>query len=565
MDCCTRTTGACADAETDLRAALALHESTGAALSAADAWWNLGFVAARRGDAPTALQHFDAAAEIYLKHERPCRSCCSTGWSCCSGWAPWVRHGAPRERAVDGLKAAALGLHLPEAMLLLAQATCRDGTAGGGRSGSRGGSAAVHRTGSARLGGARAVRRGACRRAGRTALGQAAAGVAGGGGVPEQQPVAGPRARHPAHRGTAGTESRRRAARGRAAPLGQPGARRPDRPPSGARVVRRGAAPAADGRPEAAEGAARGHDAPRPASRGRRGDRAAHARGRPRPRPRLARTPPRGPGRFAGPGARLGRAVAGGCTTTRPVQPPRGHELAEKLAELRRATADAEQARLAGEPSRHQDARVDGLEAQVRAHTRRASGRPWAGAGLPTPGLEQLRSSSVGRGSSSWCGWTTGCSRSHSATDDAGSGSWATRRPWPVPPRRWLRGPAARVRQRPGSARTRRRVGRQCSGRHSTRRCSPRCATRSATARSWASRRQRCSRSPGRCWPSLAGRAVNVAPSAALWLSSTSSRGTRQRGRGAGREATYREVLDIAGGSGGREPSPVRTRPPLRR
>ena len=77
--------------------------------------------------------------------------------------------------------------------------------------------------------------------------------------------------------------------------------------------------------------------------------------------------------------------MAGGCFAPATGRPPRERELAETLAELRRATADAEQARLAGESARHQDALVDHLEAQVRAHARRASGRPWTGTGSADP------------------------------------------------------------------------------------------------------------------------------------------------------------------------------------
>ena len=94
------------------------------------------------------------------------------------------------ERAVDGLEAAALGLHLPEAMLLLAQATVADG-----RPVEAGPVAAE----AARLftvrvgppGRCSPVTSGCSPTSGPDGTRRAAARVAGGGGVPEQQPVAG--------------------------------------------------------------------------------------------------------------------------------------------------------------------------------------------------------------------------------------------------------------------------------------------------------------------------------------------------------------------------------------
>ena len=57
--------GALAAAEADLRRAAELHTGLGNHLLAADCTWNLGFVAARRGDAPAALAMFDATEATY--------------------------------------------------------------------------------------------------------------------------------------------------------------------------------------------------------------------------------------------------------------------------------------------------------------------------------------------------------------------------------------------------------------------------------------------------------------------------------------------------------------------
>ena len=119
--------GSLRDAEADLRVALALHESAGASLSAADSWWNLGFVAARKGDAPTALQHFDAAAEIYRRHGLPVQELMLDRVELLLGVGAVGEARRTAQRAVAGLEAADLGLHLPEALLLLAQATIADG------------------------------------------------------------------------------------------------------------------------------------------------------------------------------------------------------------------------------------------------------------------------------------------------------------------------------------------------------------------------------------------------------------------------------------------------------
>ena len=153
--------GSLRDAEADLRVALALHESAGASLSAADSWWNLGFVAARRGDAPTALQHFDAAAEIYRRHGLPVQELMldrvelllgvgavgeARRTARRAGREPGGR--CPRPAPAGGAPPAGTGDH-------------RGRPAGRGQPGRRRGRAALHGAGPIGLGGPGQVRRGA--------------------------------------------------------------------------------------------------------------------------------------------------------------------------------------------------------------------------------------------------------------------------------------------------------------------------------------------------------------------------------------------------------------------
>ncbi len=55
-------------AERDLERALELHRDAGREIDAADCEWNLGFVAARRGDAPSALERYAVAAAAHEQY-----------------------------------------------------------------------------------------------------------------------------------------------------------------------------------------------------------------------------------------------------------------------------------------------------------------------------------------------------------------------------------------------------------------------------------------------------------------------------------------------------------------
>ena len=306
--------GSLRDAEADLRVALALHESAGASLSAADSWWNLGFVAARRGDAPTALQHFDAAAEIYRRHGLPVQELMLDRVELLLGVGAVGEARRTARRAVAGLEAAALGLHLPEALLLLAQATIADG---------RPEEASPVAAEAARLFAVQGRPAWAVLARYVGVLADERAGHNSAKLLRESLAVAESlrRSRWRVHeldiRLTAAQLAMTRgdqAPGGRAAAVSQPGTvSRPARGPA-AWLVRRGPA-ATRGRPARGcrASTAGGHDPPRTAPRSDGCDRAADARGGPRPRPRLARAPPRGPGPVTGARAGLGGAVACGC------------------------------------------------------------------------------------------------------------------------------------------------------------------------------------------------------------------------------------------------------------
>lgn len=58
-------------AQADMSRAKELHTGLGQEKSAADAEWNLGFIAARLGDVPTALARYDRAQAVLLRHGVP--------------------------------------------------------------------------------------------------------------------------------------------------------------------------------------------------------------------------------------------------------------------------------------------------------------------------------------------------------------------------------------------------------------------------------------------------------------------------------------------------------------
>ena len=125
--------GSLRDAEDDLQRAMALYESTGAVLHVASSLSNLGFVAARRGDAPKALACFDDADEIYRTQRRPLPQISLDRAEVLIGVGLFAEARRTAEQAVQELSQASLGLHLAEARLLLAQAAIADGDPATGR------------------------------------------------------------------------------------------------------------------------------------------------------------------------------------------------------------------------------------------------------------------------------------------------------------------------------------------------------------------------------------------------------------------------------------------------
>jgi tetratricopeptide (TPR) repeat protein len=125
--------GSLRDAEADLQRAMSLYESAGAVLHVASSLSNLGFVAARRGDAPKALACFDEADEIYRTQRRPLPQIQLDRAEVLIGVGLFAEARRTAERAVRELSEASLGLHLAEARLLLAQAAIADGDPATGR------------------------------------------------------------------------------------------------------------------------------------------------------------------------------------------------------------------------------------------------------------------------------------------------------------------------------------------------------------------------------------------------------------------------------------------------
>lgn len=383
--------GSLRDAETDLRAALALYENAGADVMAAGTSWNLGFVAARRGDAPAALQHYDAAGETFRRHDVPTLELLLDRVELLLAVGAFAEARRVAEHAVEDLEASALGLHLPEAQLLLAQASIADGDAAAARLAAR--EAARLFTSQGRQTWAVLARYVAVRADERSGA-LTARLLADALEVADELG----RARWRVHElDMRLTAARVALARGDVE--------------SGAAQLRlasraRSAGPLAVRlRAWYAEALLRleGGDAAS-AERGLRAgmdllDRQRATMGATELRMHVA-----GHGRdIAALGLRLAhdagsaRRVLGwteraraGALRLRPVLPPRGDELAATLAELRRASAEAEQARLDGSGARAEQARVVALEARVRAHARRAGGGSWSATTAPVPSVSTV-------------------------------------------------------------------------------------------------------------------------------------------------------------------------------
>jgi len=119
--------GALSAATADLRRAEQLHLSLGQELGAAEVRHNLGFVAARGGDVPAALAWFDSADEDFRAHEVPraiylvdrCQVLLSVRL---------VAEGRQAaERAVAELERVGMAADLAEARLMLSEAALLDG------------------------------------------------------------------------------------------------------------------------------------------------------------------------------------------------------------------------------------------------------------------------------------------------------------------------------------------------------------------------------------------------------------------------------------------------------
>src|SRR5215207_6396385 len=125
--------GALAAAESDLERAQALHESIGQALAAAQVRHNLGWVAARRGDVPAALDWYDRVETEYRRHGVPLALLLMDRCEVLLSARLAAEAGENAEAAVAELEAAGLGADLAEARLLAAQAELLAGDTGGAR------------------------------------------------------------------------------------------------------------------------------------------------------------------------------------------------------------------------------------------------------------------------------------------------------------------------------------------------------------------------------------------------------------------------------------------------
>jgi CHAT domain-containing protein len=121
--------GALRAAESDLRAALAIAEGLAQPLLAATMLQNLGWVATRRGDLPAALEHFDAAEPVVA--QAGARHGVLELDRCHALLAAGLRQEAraSAQRAVARLDDGAMAAELAEARLALAEALLADGGA----------------------------------------------------------------------------------------------------------------------------------------------------------------------------------------------------------------------------------------------------------------------------------------------------------------------------------------------------------------------------------------------------------------------------------------------------
>lgn len=118
--------GALSAAHRDLSTAHRLYSDLGQQSLAADVVWNIGFLAARRGDVPEALARYDEAEAVHRELGTPnpellldrCELLLAVGLN--------EEARATAERAVPALRAAGMSTHAADGMLMLAQAALAD-------------------------------------------------------------------------------------------------------------------------------------------------------------------------------------------------------------------------------------------------------------------------------------------------------------------------------------------------------------------------------------------------------------------------------------------------------
>lgn len=377
--------GSLRDAAADLRRAMELYDRTGAELLVAGSLWNLGFVAARQGDVPTALQHYDDAGELYVKLGQPMPQLHVDRAEVLLGAGLFDEARRTAERAVRELTDAALASYLAEAHLQLAQAAVATGdTAAGRQAAARAARLFARQQRQPWAVVARHVAVRAAEQAGVTTprLLQDARATA------DELSAAGWRAAELDMRLTAATV---------ATALGDLATARAQLQ----LTVRRGlgTSPQLGIRSCYAEALLRLHEGnAREADRCLRRGSDLLARVRATVGATELRMHVSNHGRdIHGLGLRL--AVESGSARRvlawsersratalrlRPVLPPRDEAFAAALADLRRATAEVEQAHLRGEPAEDLQRQAARLEARVRQHARRARGS-WAGMTSPPP------------------------------------------------------------------------------------------------------------------------------------------------------------------------------------
>lgn len=119
-------------AEADFNRAIDLEHRIGNEVHASYPEWNLGYVSARRGDVPLALQRWDRAEATMLRHGVQARELLLPRAELLLSVGLREEARATAERAVSELRRADLASHLAQALLLLAQVALAQGDDGAG-------------------------------------------------------------------------------------------------------------------------------------------------------------------------------------------------------------------------------------------------------------------------------------------------------------------------------------------------------------------------------------------------------------------------------------------------